>query len=218
MKLRNDTRTTIMGRTGSGKSRFALWLLSHADFDKRPWIVIDYKRDAVFSKLIAARNATLRKLSYRPGRNEKGINVYRPSLDQDAEVESLLSSLHSRGKCGIWLDEVYTLPQTTPLRALLTQGRSKRIQMIICTQRPRDITRFCFSEADYFCLFHFNDLMDIKRAAEFMPIPRGITLARDHSSIWYDVRRDALQKVLPVGSEGRIMERIDYRYPPPEYW
>lgn len=218
MRLRPDSRATILGRTGSGKSRFALWLLSHADLAARPWVIVDIKRDRVFDRLVRSRAATLRRMGSYPGKSERGIQLYRPEMGDNAGIEDLLSALYRRGRCGIWLDEIHNLPQTTPLNALFSQGRSKSIQMITCTQRPRQITRSAFTEADYYSVFHFNDRQDINRASEFIPLPRGIELPRDHSSIWYDVRKNTLSRVLPVGTELSILDRIDDRSPGPYFW
>jgi len=43
-----DARTTVLGTTGSGKTTGGVWLLAHQRFDKRPWIIFDTKREALF--------------------------------------------------------------------------------------------------------------------------------------------------------------------------
>src|SRR6516225_4809414 len=43
-----DARTTVIGATGSGKTTCGVWLLAHQRFDKRPWIVVDFKREGIF--------------------------------------------------------------------------------------------------------------------------------------------------------------------------
>lgn len=218
MKLpRNDSRTTIIGKTGSGKSQFAAWLLSQGNFDARPWIVIDTKRDPFFTKLLRDRLATEKPLSWTPTRGEKGIFVIRP-LPLDDAIEDFLWRIWKRGKVTLWIDEMYNIPQRRALVALLTQGRSKRIQMINLVQRPRDVSRFVLSEADHYSLFSLNDADDMKRVAEFMPVPKSLRLRQDYSSLWYDTRGEEVTKLLPVPRDHEILSTIAERVPLPFWW
>jgi hypothetical protein len=51
---------------------------------------------------------------------------------------------------GIYIDEGYMLGVRNPaLNACLTQGRSKRIEMMILSQRPVWMSKFVFSESNY---------------------------------------------------------------------
>src|SRR5208337_1441473 len=54
-KLPSDNdRTSIVGKTGSGKTTAGLFILSQNKFYKKmPWIIIDYKGDDMIAKIPA---------------------------------------------------------------------------------------------------------------------------------------------------------------------
>src|ERR1700733_11873974 len=46
-------RVTVNGMTGSGKSTFAIWCFAEsADFDKKPWIFLDFKGEAIIRQAL----------------------------------------------------------------------------------------------------------------------------------------------------------------------
>jgi hypothetical protein len=45
----DNERVMCLGRTGSGKSQMIAFLMAHSSFDRRPWIVIDYKGESTNS-------------------------------------------------------------------------------------------------------------------------------------------------------------------------
>lgn len=197
-----QNRTTVIGSTGSGKSQFAAWLLSTRDFDKRPWIIIDYKGD----ELIEEINAPQIDFRKEPPR-KPGIYVIRPipQLDDDA-VKDFLWKIWARGNIGIWIDEGFMLGNRNPaLNALLTQGRSKNIEMIILLQRPVWASRFIFSEANYFAIFNLTQDDDRKHVRQFTN-GRAIQLLPDYHSTWYDVQRQKGVVLGPVPDRAAILE------------
>lgn len=148
---------------------------------------------------------------------ERGIHIVQPLPDDRQNIEELLKHLWRMRKCGLWIDEAYAVPQTAPLIALLTSGRSRQVQMITLVQRPVDVSRFVLSEADYYCVFHLNDSKDIKRVAEFVPT-RANNAPFDFSSIWYSIRDGEPKKMLRCPSAERILDAIAAKAPRPYFW
>jgi DNA helicase HerA-like ATPase len=187
MRLPTDQqRTAIIGSTGSGKTQFACWLLSTRDFTGRPWIIFDYKGDELIDKLGAKEIKITDKPPTKPG-----LYVVRPLADTETEaVEKFLWAVHRNGDTGIYIDEGYMIGKSSAFRALLTQGRSKHIPMIVLSQRPAWISRFVFSEANFFAIFRLTDEDDVKEVKRFIG-PRGRALVNHglpaYHCVWFDV-------------------------------
>jgi hypothetical protein len=90
MKLRLPTdaqRITIIGKTGSGKTQGAAWLLAHRSFDKKPWIILDFKYDELLGEISGIKEIGVRDaLPKKPG-----LYICHPLPKADDEaVEDLL--------------------------------------------------------------------------------------------------------------------------------
>jgi len=191
---RYDKRTAVIGSTGSGKTQFAVWLLSTRDFDVRPWIIFDYKGDELIEEIDPQLISVYGEVPTKPG-----IYAVRPipELD-DKAVEAFLWKIWAKGEIGIYIDEGYMIGQRNPaLNACLTQGRSKHIEMIILSQRPLWLSRFVFSEANYFAVFNLTDQDDRKTVGRFIggkaskPLPA-------YNCLWYDVDKQEPCQFAPV--------------------
>src|SRR4029077_19733455 len=149
-----DARTTIIGATGTGKSTCGVWLLSRQRFDKRPWIAIDFKREALFDAVGIPPIREL-ELNEQPPRRP-GLYIVSPRPDQDEALEAWLWRVWERENIGLFVDEAALMPDRDAFRAVLQQGRSKRIPVIACTQRPVDVKRALFSEASFFAVYRLQ--------------------------------------------------------------
>jgi hypothetical protein len=166
-QLPNETqRAVIIGKTGSGKTQAAAWMLSQKTFDRRPFFIIDFKLDDLLNDIPSLQHIKLgEKLPKKPG-----LYAVHPTPGEEDAVEEFLWSIWRKGNAGLFIDETYLINKNSPaFRALLTQGRSKRIPMLMCTQRPVDVSRFCFSESEYVYLMGLNDQRDYKTVREFVP-------------------------------------------------
>jgi len=159
-------RAVVIGKTGSGKTQAATWMLSQKAFDRRPFFVLDFKLDDLLNEIPGIQEYRLgAKLPKKPG-----LYITHPIPGDEDAVEEFLWSIWKRGNAGVFLDETYMVNKNShAFRAILTQGRSKRIPVIMCTQRPVEITRFCFSESEFVYLMELNDLRDYKTVQEFVP-------------------------------------------------
>jgi len=204
-------RIAVIGRTGTGKTIAGLWHLSNTNFDLMPWVIVDFKTDEHINSIERAEyidtNANVK---------QAGVYIIQPHPDDDA-LGDFLERVWMRGNTGVMVDEGYMMRVNNDVEKrfvyLLTQGRSKRIPMIVLTQKPVWISRFVFSESDYFQVFHLNDVRDHKTVESFLP-PGAVQKLPDYHSVYFDVTANKLTYLSPVPNEATILQRIDDRLRP----
>ena len=203
-------RIAILGRTGSGKTLAALWHLSNANFDVQPWVVVDYKTD---EHIAGIERGQIIDTSFIPKR--PGLYIVQPEPDES--LLDFFTAIWQRERIGVYVDEGYMIGEDSGtekrFKTLLTQGRSKRIPMIILSQRPAWITRFVFSEADFYQIFHLNDIRDQKTVEAFLPSGTYKRLP-DYHSIYFDVGRNKTTYLAPVPMEDVLLDKINARLKP----
>lgn len=213
-RLPNNTEhVSVIGQNGTGKTQLAAWLLSRASFDKMPWVIIDYKREQLF-----ARTHGIQQLGLFGGRppwkrpRRPGLYIIQPQPWEKDELEDFLYNIWRKGKCGVYFDEAHMIPKQEDgaFQALLTQGRSKQIPLIVLTQRPAYVSRFVMSEAKFFSIFHLNDRRDRDTVASFVPVPKDYDLPKYHS-YWHDVGDRTTFVLQPVPEANIIRSRIEAR-------
>jgi hypothetical protein len=204
-------RTAIMGRTGSGKTQFGCFLLSLSDWPRRPWIVINGKRDELLDAIHCA-------VPYKFGAKlprHPGIYMVHPRPDEEDKTEALLWAIWHREGMGIFVDEGYMLPNSGPhgrgaFQSLLTQGRSKHIPMIVLTQRPAWVSRFLFTEADFHSVFQLTHSDDRSTVEKFVPRDLSRSLPAFHS-YWHAVSEAKVYTMLPAPDRATILQRFEDR-------
>lgn len=203
-------RIAILGCTGSGKTLAELFHVSNANFDVMPWTIIDYKTDEHIAAISRAQYVTANDTPKRAG-----IYVLQPEPKEN--ISGYLTRVWQRGNHGIVLDEGYMISEVAENEerfvTLLTQGRSKRIPMIVLSQRPAWISRFVFSEADYIQAYRLNDRRDVKTVESFLP-PNAYKRLPEFHSVYYDVGRDKLTYLAPVPDEETTIAKIDAKLKP----
>ena len=202
-------RLVIVGRTGSGKTVAALWVLSLRDFDEIPWIIFDFKLDENIQRISRAVRMDVRA----PVPREPGIYIVSPIDGQEEDVDDLLRRIWAAENTGVYVDEGFMIGKNSSgLRRILTQGRSKQIPMVILVQRPVWVERFVLSEADFYQFFWLNHRDDRKKMEEYFPDDK---LSYDRPppfhSFWYDVGRDEVSLLGPVEAPEISLERINRR-------
>jgi hypothetical protein len=210
-----DARTTVIGATGSGKTTCGAWLLSKQRFDKRPWICVDFKRELLFDTvgLPPIQELDLHtKLPKRPG-----LYLVSPRPDQEDMLEAWLWRVWERENIGLFVDEASLMPERDAFRAILQQGRSKRLPVIACTQRPVSVARPLFSEASFFAVYRMSDKRDYRVVEGFIPADLSQPLP-DHHWRWYDVARNQLLAMGPVPPPNQIAEQLRDAIPHTESW
>jgi DNA helicase HerA-like ATPase len=219
-------RTAVLGRTGTGKSILALWLLSHQNFDVMPWVVVDFKREEELAKIGERIMRRLKLSDSIPGnsfralrrRPTPGLYMINPRPDQGEELDEFFWRVWEHGRCGIFIDEAHMINSRSPAyNALLTQGRSKRIPMISVSQQPKHISTFTLSQADFIVSFPLLRRDDQRVVEEFMPADLREELPQYHSR-WFDVKQNKLSILTPVPEPAHILGRIIDRAPRPFWW
>src|SRR6202012_1646569 len=212
IRLPNDTsRTSIIGRTGSGKTFAGVWHLSQQNFDVMPWIVLDFKGDPLMAQFTAHEGASTITLD-DPVPQYPGLYIMRVLPNQKVALNNWLWEVWDTGYCGIYVDEGYMLNDSDAFDAILTQGRSKHIPVIILSQRPVWLNRFVFSESNFFQVFHLNDRRVRRTVRAFVPANLDVRL-EEYNSYYYDVGRDKLVTFQPVPAEGDILASILSKLP-----
>lgn len=207
-------RISVMGHTGSGKTHFAMWALSHANWNKRPWLIVDYKGDPWFHHL----NKSVPKLISEIDVTDKvprqpDLYIVQPLPTEQQEVNDLIMRVWAKGKTGLFFDEGHMLPKAPrypAVPAVLSQGRSKSIPVIMVSQKPSWISQFAFSEADYFSLFHLQDWRDRQRAMEFIPVNLENPLPHRHS-YYHSVENQSTIVLRPLPDRDTIVSTFRRR-------
>jgi hypothetical protein len=197
-------RTVVIGKTGSGKTTFAAWLLSKQRFDKRPWVILEFKYEELWERV---GRSTIRKIGLNDMPGKRGL--YRLPVDpgQEDALEDWLWKIRKRGNVGIFCDEV-AHAQGNAYKAILRQGRALRIPVISCTQRPVNVHREIFSESSFISIFKMNDKRDYKIIAEFagdFPIDRTLP---PRWSYWIDKDNDKCLTLQPVPDPVEIARNL----------
>jgi hypothetical protein len=208
-------RTIVIGRTGSGKTTALAWLFSHTDFPRRPWVVYDFKRDALFSRWLKERVAAPLATTALPPR-QGGIYIVRPDFTRaDMErVETQLGRILRRQKIGVWADEVAYLPDHVALKSLLSMGRSLQIPMLMGNQRPVDVNRSIISEASFFLIFRLADERDRRTVRGFVRATDDeLASLPEFHALWYDVARDDKKLLRGIPTTSISSETIAARVP-----
>jgi hypothetical protein len=206
----STNRTAIVGRTESGKTQAALWHLSHADFDRRPWVILDYKNDEHINSIARAELITYDELPREPG-----IYILKVLPGDDAELSEWFRQVWEQENMGVYVDEGYMIdPRDKWFNALLTQGRSKHIPMFVLSQRPVWLSRFVFSEASFFQVFDLTHTRDMDKMREYIRDDERRQLDQpleDFNSFYYDVGRRQLDTFGPVPEASKTLQAIDAR-------
>jgi hypothetical protein len=210
-----DARTTVIGATGSGKTTCGAWLLSRQRLDKRPWVILDFKREALFD-VVGIPPIIETSLTSKPPKRP-GLYVICPRPGEEAALEAWLWRVWEAENIGLFVDEASLIPERDAFRAILQQGRSKRLPVIACTQRPVSVARPLFSEASYFAVYRMADKRDYKVIEGFVPADLSRPLP-DHHWRWYDVARNRLLQMGPVPNPDQVAGELRDAIPVRETW
>lgn len=209
-----DQRTTILGATGSGKSTCGLWMLSYQRLDVRPWVIFDFKREQFFDR-VGFPPITAIGLDDKPPR-KPGLYLVAPNPGQDDAVDAFLWKCWQQENIGLYVDEAPLMSEYgDAFPACIQQGRSKRIPIIACTQRPVGVPRGLFSEASFVCVYDITDVRDFKVIQGFVPAELIQSPPPRFHWRWWDRDRRLILDMGPVPPPaivaGRLNERAPYR-------
>lgn len=198
-------RITLIGHTGSGKSQAALWHLNNANFDVQPWIIIDPKEEEKINSIEGAEYIDFDTVPKRPG-------IYiLPTTRYDVDaLDEYLSKCLERKRIGVYVDEASECGFGPGFETFLTRGRSRRCPMIVLCQRPVNVSRYCFSEAQFFQCFSLTDERDYKTLRGFAKVPdMEAKPLKEFHSYYYDVVWKRYYPMSPVPQIDVILGNIE---------
>ncbi len=208
---RPDQRVLILGSNGSGKTVLGANLLSVAAFDQMPYVMIDYKRDELLNSIDRRREIGLTDIPNHPG-----LYHLKPNpVSDDDKIEEWLLKVWAKRNIGLYVDEALRLPtkRTGAFQTILTQGRALHIPVISLSQRPVDLNRYAFSEANHVIVMRLTDMRDRKKVTEFVPIAHDYRLKK-YNFIWYNVDHNFQWSMPPSEHPNKILERFHERLKP----
>jgi hypothetical protein len=174
---------------------------------------VDYKGEELWD---AVGNPPMRDLSLGEMPGKKGLYRLQVYPGEDEAMEAWLWKVWNKGNVGLFVDEVSLIPRKNAFKAILRQGRSKRIPVIACTQRPVDCDREVFSESQFRMLYGVEDPRDwlvirglFKHADVEEPLP-------PYWSYWYDAKRKEATILKPTPAPAEIAK--DLRRTVPHGW
>jgi hypothetical protein len=192
IEISANERVYIVGRTLSGKSTLARYLLHSV----RRLVVCDPKDGLGQWKLEAWDRDTRQALL--EGEDVRVRITPEPARDPATYWESVLRTVFDAGDCVVYVDEVYLLSESESsagypiaLRDIWTSGAQRGIGGFAVSQRPRFVPKYLLSESEHVFLFRLLLLADRKCVAEFthermvQEIPRS-----DEHGFWYMSIRD----------------------------
>lgn len=206
--LKKGERGMIIGQTGSGKTIGALVHMQATDL--YPVIILDTKGEPAFNDIaddgdeetppeetiIYNDGESFVKQWFKKRQPEYSIVRPTPAEMSDAEqLDSILTRIYDTNKkCLVYIDEAYQWHVNgragNGLIGLLTRGRSKGMSVLMSTQRPMWVSRFCFTEAQKFYIYRLSDKRDHKSIAEYIPDFAEKKVAQKHYFHYYDNSQD----------------------------
>jgi energy-coupling factor transporter ATP-binding protein EcfA2 len=216
---------TVVGPTGSGKTHIAVSL---AELCKYVLVLAAKRQDPLVQDLEKHGYKITRSLDEvlwtqtKDGRPAEPIHpklVYWPGSPEKLNPKQLIT-VHNRqfgdaldwaDKSGRWclvVDETMYLADhlrlSKELDHLWFQGRTQKVSVVACAQRPSRVPRLAFSSATYLFLAQTNDSGDLERLREIAAgFPKGMideavqSLDYDaHEFLFIDTRGKGLARVI----------------------
>lgn len=182
LQVARTERATLIGKTGSGKTTLARYLLEPFKFivilDLKGTIDWDgYKLVTDFTRLTKERFPRL---------------IFRPSarlLRDEKLIDDFFWWIYHRKNTTLYVDEVYSVVSGNWLpdgyHALLTRGRERNITLISSTQRPTRIPTEILSEAERLYVFRLRMFRDREKIINIDSEFSDDGIAKLHNRFFY---------------------------------
>lgn len=198
-------RALIIGKTGSGKTAFAMFLLVRVS--QTPIIIYDTKNESKFPKL---RNSiivyNLKGVQEQIDNPEIDYIIFRPPIEmlsKPLELDALLMHHYTHfHNVPAYIDELYSFHNNSRpgpgLVALYTRGRSAGITTIASTQRPRHISLFSITEAQKVYIFKLSHIDDRKAVGNVVPDFAKLPVPPKHGFYYFEDDGDSVELYKPI--------------------
>ena len=203
-------RVLAAGRTGSGKSTWACWLLNRSPLH---WVILNPKHTGAYKDLpnaFVVESLDLKKLE-KPLERYSAVIINPSSREAQADyLDNFVLELHENYRnVGLCCDELYPLHKSgvagPGLVGWLTRGRELKQSFLGLTQRPAWLSQFLFSESDNICGMALSLEKDRKRMVEMTGKTEFNFRIPPRKWLWYTTETENLQyfgAVPPVSKEG----------------
>jgi hypothetical protein len=196
-------RALIAGRTGSGKSTVACYLLTRS---AQNWLILNPKHTAAYKDLpevVMHKQFKEWAVSRSIERNKFTLLNLSGSQAGPHFQDDILQWVHENYKdVGVCVDELYTMHvggrAGEGLMGYLTRGRELRQTFIGLTQRPAWISLFLTSEADYIASMDLVREDDRERMYQATGQDAFFSRVTGYRLLWYAVPEDTLTLYGPV--------------------
>lgn len=201
-------RALVIGKTGSGKTNLAKWILKRADF--RPFVIYDTKIENGFLSLPNSVLAETQEQVDEAIQDEDiDFVIYRPDpaivVDPLALDELLQHHYDHYSSVGAYIDEIYQFHNNARpgpgLLGLLTRGRSRKITLIMSSQRPSYFSRFVLTESERFYIMELLDKQDAKRLSDVIPDFEKLEKPVKYGFWYFDAGSDQAIRYKPITLE-----------------
>lgn len=193
----------IAGRSGSGKSSLACWMLARSPGH---WIIINPKHTRAYNSMhdsVVLDGINFSKLD--AAIRDHRFVIVNPTGAQSsaANLDAFVEALHYKYQnVGICADELYTLHVNGQagdgLTGWLTRGRELKQSFLGLTQRPSWISKFLMSESTYIGTMSLNLKEDRKRMYEITGNEDVLEKLDPYYWRWYSVDKDQMRFMGPV--------------------
>lgn len=193
IKVRQNDRVFIVGKTGSGKTTLVTILLVQVKFP----VILDPKHQFSFRDVIKnfrSENEFITSDLKEAIRIDYDIPIiYRPSITEcKAGCPTFWEWILYRENCIVYVDEVIAVSPSVNMpygyARAVQMGRGKNIGVWSATQRPARIPQNLLSESEHVIAFELRNPVDIKRIADYTDPIIINERATDHDFWYYNVR------------------------------
>lgn len=198
-------RCLVLGRSGSGKTAGAAWLLQQSLPVTKKWVILNPKDDELLARM--GPHVDWEPQAILDALKTNNIVVVHPDasiLSDPMKLDKPLFDLVETEKpISFLIDELLYFQKGNStagpgIMGLLTRGRSRGQAMIATTQRPANISQYFYSEANYYAIYSLTQPADQDRVTDFTNQPDLARERKPYYWVWYDVDKNISQEFGPV--------------------